>query len=116
MGSVGFVGAVDAPGADDADGRLARGHDARLHGRGVRAQDDVVVDVESVLRVAGGMVLGQVEQLKVVVVVLDLRAFDHLITHANENLHQFVLHGVQGVGRAGGTGPYRHGHVDGLAL
>ena len=65
---------------------------------------------------AGGMVLGQVEKLKVVVVVLDLRPFDHLITHANEDLHQFFLHGVPGVGRAGGTGPYRHGHVDGLAL
>ena len=116
MGGVGFVGAVDAAGADDADGRLARGHDARLHGRGMRAQDDVVVDVEGVLRVAGGMVLGQVEQFKVVVVVLDLRPFDHLIAHAHENFHQLFLHGVQGVGRAGGTGTHRHGHVDGLAL
>ena len=52
-------------------------------------RDDVVVDIEGILRVARGMVLGQVQQLEVVVIVLDLRPFDHLVAHADEDIASF---------------------------
>ena len=77
--------AVDAARADDADRRLLGEHGARLHGRGVRAQQDVFVKIEGVLRVAGGVVLGQVEQLKVIMVQLHLRPFDHGKAQARED-------------------------------
>ena len=36
------IGAVDAAGRDDADGRLLLFHHAHLHGRGLRAEQNVV--------------------------------------------------------------------------
>ncbi len=75
MGGIHFICAVHSAGADNADGRLLGEHGARLHRRGVRAQQQVLVKIEGILRISGGMVLGQVQQLKVVFILLDLRAF-----------------------------------------
>ncbi len=52
VGSVNGVRAINAAGADDADGGLLHLHDARLNGRGLGAEQNLVRDVEGVLRVA----------------------------------------------------------------
>ena len=113
---VNLIGAVHAARADDADGRPAGEHGARLHGAGVRAQHDVLVHVEGVLRVAGGVVLGQVHQLEVVVIQLHLRAFHHVKAHAGEALDQLVHHQRDGVLAAHLGQGARLGDVDGLGL
>ena len=116
VGGVHLVGAVDAARADDADGRPAGEHGARLHGAGVRAKDDVFIHVEGVLRVAGGVVLGQVHQLEVVVIQLHLRAFHHVKAHAGEALDQLVHHQRDGVLAAHLGQGARLGDIDGLGL
>ena len=110
-----FVGAVDAAGAHDAERRLARLHRAGLHGRGVGAQHHVILDIERILRVAGGMVFRQVQQLEVERIQLHLRAFRHVEAHAGEHVDHFVLHLVQRMHRARFGEGTRLGHVDGFA-
>ena len=108
MRRVRFVGAVHAAGADDADGRLARGHDARLHRRGVRAQNDVVVHIERILRVARGMVLGQVQQLEVVVIVARPRGPSTTSYPMPTKIsHHFIQRDIHGMQRARAAGPDR---------
>ena len=116
VGGVGLVGAVHPARADHADGRLAGGHDAGLHRGGVGAQHDVVIHVERILRIAGGMVLGQVQKLEVVVVILHLRALHHLVAHAHEDVHHLRKRDVHRVQRAGAASGAGQGHVDGLRL
>ena len=88
MRGVDLVGAEDAAGADDADGRLARKHGARLNGAGVRTQNDVVVDIKGVLRIARRVILGDVEQFEIVMIQLNFGAFDHLEAEADEAIER----------------------------
>jgi len=67
-----FVAPVDAAGDHTVERWRVGLHRARLHGRGVGAQDDVVLDVEGVRTAAGRVGLGVVEGVEVVVDVLDL--------------------------------------------
>jgi hypothetical protein len=57
-----------------------------MHRRGVGAQQYLVVDVEGVLHVPGGVVPGHIEGLEVVVIELDLRPLGEVKSHAEENL------------------------------
>ena len=116
VGGVGLVGAVHPAGADHADGRLAGGHDAGLHRGGVGAQHDIIIHIKRILRVAGGMVLGDVQKLEVVVVKLHLGALHRLVAHAHEDVHHLLqgdVHRMQGARAALRAG---QGHVDGLGL
>ena len=70
------VGPVDAARDHDVDRRLLRLHRARLHRRGVRAQQHVLREVEGVLRRAGRVLGRVVERREVVVLVVDLRALE----------------------------------------
>ena len=100
VGRVHLVGPVHPPGADHPDGRLARGHHAGLHGGGMRAKHGIVINVEGILRVARGMVLGDVEQLEVVMIQLDLGAFHHLEAQAHKAVDHLVEHHGAGVPHA----------------
>ena len=112
VGRVHRVGAVDPSGRDDADGGLLLFHRAHLHRGGLGAQQDVVADVEGVLRVARRVVLRNVERLEVVVVGLDLRAFGHREAHAEEDLLDLFEHLGQRVELAERRGPAGHRHVE----
>ncbi len=116
VGGVHLVGAVDPPGGDDADGRLLLLHHAHLHRRGLRAQQDVVGDIERVLRVARRVVLRHVQGLEVVVVVLHLRPLDNAEPHADENPLDFPQFGAQRVAVAELPARAGQGHVDFLPL
>ena len=81
------VTAIDAPGRDHADRsiRLVLLHRTCLHGRGLRAQQNILRDVEGILHIARGVILRQVERLKVVVVRLNLRAFLYRKAHLQKD-------------------------------
>ena len=90
VGGVHLVGAEHAARAGDADGGLAAEHGAGLHRAGVGAQHDVVVHVEGVLGVPGGMVLGQVQKLKVIMIQFDFRALHDVEAQAREGGEHLV--------------------------
>ena len=114
VGGVHLVGAEHPAGAHDADGGLLLEHGAGLHGAGLGTKHHVIVDIEGVLRVPGGMVLGHIQQFKIVQVQLHFGAFHHGKAHGGEAVQHFVEHQIHGMLRAhGGHGPGL-GHVDGL--
>ena len=100
VGGVHLVGAVHPAGADHAEGGLAGEHGARLHGGGVGAQHHVVVNIEGILGIPGGVVLGNVHQLEVVVVQLYFRAAYHIEAHAQKNFFQLAQHQLKRVAPA----------------
>ena len=114
--SVHLVGAVNAPRANDADRRFAGEHGARLHRGCVRTQNDIILDVERILRVAGGMVLRQVEQLEVEQIQFHFRAFHNVEAHAGEDLQKLILHQRDGMNGADRRVLARLGYVDRFAF
>ena len=114
VGGVGGLVTVALAGHDDAHRRLLIFHHPGLHGRGVGAEQHIllpgvagVVHPEGVPHIAGRVALGDVEHLEVVVVPLDLWAFDHAEAHASEGGADFADYlgcGVQTAlgGRASG--------------
>ena len=60
-------------------------HRSRLHGRGMRAHENVFRDVKGILHVARRMILRQVQCLEVVSITLDFRALFDAVAHRHEN-------------------------------
>ena len=122
VGGVGRLVAVALAGDDDADGGLVRLHDARLHRRGVGAQERreaavrvaVRVEPEGVEHVAGGVVLRDVQHLEVVAVPLDLRPLGDLEAHVPEDGLDLAHDDGGGVVAPVGGGPARERDVDGV--
>ena len=112
VGGVHSVAAVDPAGSDDPDGRTLFLHGAHLHGAGLGAQDDVVIDIECVLGIPGRMVFGDVQGFEVVVIVFHFRAFGNGKAHAGEDVIKLVEHGVQGMLFAQKHLLAGHGHID----
>src|SRR3989344_969789 len=69
-----------------------RFHVAHLHGRGVRTQHHAwfVFDEKSILHIAGGMVLGHIECVKIVPLVFKERAFGTRESHVEKYLVGFA--------------------------
>jgi hypothetical protein len=82
MGSVHRIGAVDLARSDYSDRRFPLLHGPYLHRGCLGAQDHVVGDIKGVLGVPGGMVFGDVQGLKIVVVVFNLRPFNDVEAHS----------------------------------
>src|SRR3954454_12415784 len=80
------VAPVRASGDDDVQRRRVQLHDARLHRRGVRAQDDVVGHVEGVGLLAGRVLRRVVERVEVVVDQLGLRPLHDAEAEAHEDV------------------------------
>ncbi len=59
-------------------------------------------EIQRVLHVARGMLVGHVERFEVVVVVLDLRAFEHLIAEPGEDLLHLLAHEAERMTMADG--------------
>ena len=125
-GVLGLV-AVAAARHDDAHrrrlgaGRLRLGdaalHHPRLHRRGVGPHQHLRrVDVEGVPHVAGRVVGRDVEHLEVVLVELDLRAFDDLVADRLEEAGDLAQDDGGRVEAAAHGRPARQRHVDALLL
>ena len=115
VGSVNSVRAVNAARRNDADRRLALFHRADLHRGCLGTQNDIVRDIEGVLRVARRMILRDVQRLEVVVVELDLRAFRDREAKTEENLLELVEDDVQRMLLANHDLVARKGNVNGLS-
>ena len=105
------VGAEHPAGHQHLDGGLFGVHGADLAGGGLGAQQQLVGQVEGVLHIPGGMVLGHVQAGKAVVVVLDLGALVNFKAHARKGVDDLVAHQRQRVQPAGGAGLGRQGDV-----
>ena len=100
VGGVDGVGAIDAPGGDDANGRLTVFHRANLHRGGLRAEHRLAVaqiaaclggcDVKIIERITGRVAGGDIEVDEVMLLIFDLRPVDHLEAHSPEDVAQFV--------------------------
>ncbi len=97
MGGIHRVRTVNPPGGNNADGRLLLFHHAHLHGRRLRAQQDLVVDVERVLCVTRRMVFRHIQRFKVIVVILHFRPADNVEAHSYEDFLDFVQLAAQRV-------------------
>ena len=97
------VAAIDLTGHDNPHWRLVALHIANLHRRGVRAEErgrpaetrDLAGEIQGVLHIPRRMLGGHVERFEVVVIVLDLGAFEHLIAEACENRLDLLAHDCQ---------------------
>ena len=118
MSGVDLILAVDAARSEDADGRLHGVHHAHLHGRGLAAQMHLLVfgDIEGVRPLADRVILGDVQPVKVVLGQLDLRTLRDGEAHADENVGDFVEHGVEHVLFSEAEFPARDRHVQRLGL
>ena len=65
-------------------------HDTSLHRGRLRAQNDVVVDVERVLHIARRVILWHVEKLEVEKVAFDFRTFSNRKSHAREDIDELA--------------------------
>ncbi len=90
MRRVHLVRAEHAARGDHADRELPFLHDAGLDRRRLRAQKDILCNIEGILLVLGRMVRGNVQLREIIVIVLDLRAFDDFIAHPDEDALDFL--------------------------
>ena len=101
--------------AEHLDGRFLLLHQPDLPRARLRAQQEIVRDIEGILHVAGGVIGGRIERREVVVVVLDLRPFKDLKPHAREHIDEHIFDARDGVQRADGDAAPGHGDVHRLA-
>ena len=108
------VAAVDAPGRNHANGCIRRAllHRARLYGRGLRAQEDVLRDIERVLHIACGVILRQIQRFEVEVVALDLGPLLDGKAHLQEDRLDAVQRDRERVQMSYGCRASRQGHVN----
>ena len=106
MGGVHLVLTVDAAGGDDADGQGHGVHGPDLHGGGLGAEHHpaVLIKVEGVGPVTGGVALLGVEAVEVELGQLHLGAVQHGEAHADEDVLELIQGDIHGVPVA-----HRHG-------
>jgi len=80
---------------DHTDGRLLVLHDVHLYRGGLGTEQNVVSNIEGILCIPCRMVGRQVQCLKVIVIVFDLRTVCHRKAHAQKDLPNFVFHDGQ---------------------
>ena len=118
MRSVDLILSVDAAGRDHADRQGLALHRTHLHRGGLRAQENAAVlgQIERIRPFAGGVPLGGVKLGEVILGLLDLRAFEDLKAHADEDVLDLVEHDVHRVLVAELRRFAGHGHIERLGL
>ncbi len=118
VGGVHLVLAVHPAGGDDTDGQLHGVHGPHLHGGGLGAEHHpaVLVEIEGVRPVPGGVPLTGVEPVEIQLGQLHLRPVQHGEAHADEHFLDLVQRGVHGVAAAHLHGLAGNGHVHRLRL
>ena len=125
-GRVGHVviAAIHPPWHDHGQRQAPLAQLADLHGRGVRAQQSTVREIERVVHGAGRMVGRNIERLEIMEVVLDLGARGHLepgVAKQGFDTQARPRDGMNGTARLAATGqrhvetPRRKLRLDGLA-
>ena len=118
MRGVDLILAVDTAGRDHADWQGLALHRAHLHRGGLRAQKNAAVlgQIERIRPFAGGVPLGGVELGEVILGLLDLRTFEDLEAHADEDVLDLVEHDVHRVLVTELRRFAGHGHIERLGL
>ena len=83
-----------------------------LNRRGLRTEQDVVGNIEGVLRIARRVVFRCIERLEVVVIGLDLGTLLDIKAHRTEDLAHLLLDLCKGVTMTELTPLRRHGNID----
>ena len=83
-----IVIAVHRSGRDHADRRirLLTLHHPRLYTAGLRAQQEIIRNIKSILHVSGRMVFGKIQGFKVKIIIVNFGPFHHVKAHMHENL------------------------------
>ena len=118
VGGIRLILAEHAAGRQHTQGRLVGFHEADLHGACLRPQQHliVVVKIEGIAAVTGGMPLLNIQAGEVVTCQLHLRAVHHGVAHAHKDVLDLLQHHIHGMlvpQRDGLTG---NGHVHGFRL
>ena len=100
----------DTAGGQHLERRLVGVHIADLTGTGLGPQENVLGDIEGVLHIPGGMVLGHIQPGEVMIVIFDLRAVINLKSHTGKNVDHFIS--GQGQGMEGTDRPLFGGQGD----
>ena len=118
VGGVHLIFPVHPAGGDDADGQLHGLHGPDLHGAGLGAEHHpaVLVKVEGVAPVPGGVALAGVQLVEVIGGQLHLRAVQDREAHGDEDLLDLIQRGVHGVLVAQLVGLAGDGDVQRLGL
>ena len=114
VGGIYRVGAEYTARGNDSNGGLRFFHYTDLYRRSLGSQYDVVIDIKGVLGVPGRVVFGDVQCLKVVVVVLHLRTLGNVKAHAHKDVLDFVQNDGQRVLVADLRQGAGHGHIQGF--
>ena len=99
VGGIGLVLAEHTAGCQHTQGRLVLLHEADLHGTGLGAQQDgvLIVEIEGVAAIPGGVSLFDVQPGEVVVRKLHFGTVHHGVAHAHEDILDLLQHHVHGM-------------------
>ncbi len=84
MRRIHLIRAEYTPRSDHSDRKSALLHLVNLYARGLRAEQNIAVDIERVLLVFCRMICRNIQRLKVVVILLHLRPLHNLIAHSDK--------------------------------
>ena len=110
MGGV-VVGTVHLTGTHHADRRLVLFHHVRLYGRSVRTQKYIVAEVESILHIARGVVLGDIQLTEIIKVSFHLGTVRHAESQRGEYGEYLLFHERARVETAAGSSRTLQGDV-----
>ena len=96
---IGRIAAENLARSDDADRHAAAFHRTDLHGRGLRTQGKTVGRVKRVLRFAGRMAFGNVQCVKIVIVLSPWYVFIR-IAHRDKDILDLLTHVIMSGGTA----------------
>ena len=82
--------------ADYADGRFPTFHSAHLNAGSMCSQQQGIRMAgryeESILHIAGGVVRGEIKGSEHMIIVINFRAFSHIIAEFSEDVYNFLPH------------------------
>ena len=116
MCAVHLIAAVNSAGADDGDRRLLLEHGSYLHRGCLGSQQDVVINIECIVRVSCGVSLKSVQHVEAVLGVLNLGTVYNSIAHSVEYGLEVVEYYVHRVALCNELTLSGHGNVDCLGL
>ena len=115
MGRIHFIRAENTPRRDHADRQLSLFHNPGLNRRCLSPEKYVVRDIEGILLILCGMVGRDIQLGEIVLVILDFRSFNHLVSHSDKDpFHIFKGNRIR-MAVADALFFRGKGYVDGLA-
>ena len=109
------VGTEHPAGHKHFDGRLLAVHHADLSAAGLGPEQQVVLQVKSILHIPGRVILRNIQPGEIMIIILNFRTFKHIETHAGKNIDHFIFHQGQRMKMAQRLFFCRKGNIHGFA-